>query len=74
MQHIAYILQARVIQHQLKLGALGAFEQAADSFWGGAFLRLSEGFHGRCDENELLLEVVEADDSIDFIPILHFGV
>ena len=70
-QHLPNILQALIIKCQLVLGAPRALKQAADSFACSTLLACCQCIHGRSDQDELLLQEVEADDGIDAVPILQ---
>ncbi len=44
------------------------------SFYHLLIVALSQGFHSRYNQVELLLEVVEADGGIDFVPVLYLDI
>lgn len=61
------------VQECLKLCTKRALEQAEDGFSCRVFLSLRQRLHRAADQNELLLEVVKADDAVDLVPVVDAG-
>jgi hypothetical protein len=58
----------------IMMGSLHRDQKLTDSLRGQLVtFPLSKRKHGSLDKVELLLKVIEADSSVDFVPVQHFG-
>ena len=55
------------------MSAKSALDQAEDGLGRGGLLSLSQCFHGAANQNELLLEIVEADHAVNLVPVVNAG-
>ena len=58
------------VQERLKLGAECALNQTHDCLGCSSLLALCQRLHRAANQDELLLEVVETDDTVDLVPVI----
>ena len=68
--NVSNLLKSCLVEIRFELCALGALQQASHRLGSGSFLRSGERTHSTSDQNELLLKIVEANNSIDLVPVV----
>ena len=63
-------LEQAGVQERLELGTQCALKQAQNGFGCCKLLALCQSLHRTANQDELLLEVVEADDAVNLVPIV----
>ena len=71
--HVCDRAQDACVQERFKLRAQSALDQANDSLRCSSLFTLCQCLHCASNQNELLLEVIEAYNAVDLVPVINAG-
>jgi len=70
LHNVSNLTESCLVKERLELGAEGALEQASNCLGSCSLLSVGKSLHRAANEDELLLEVVETNNRVDFVPVV----